>query len=102
MRDEISGQGDQAGRQASAGRTGTRRRVRMTRAPGQSLVLSSLGGCSGEAGAIEIRFAEVGSGGAATLDFLLPDHIFVEHKETMDSVQALFCLRPSLRPGLEG
>lgn len=102
MRDEISRQSGQAAARTEAGLPGARRRVRMTRMQGQSLVLSSLGGCAGEGGPIEIRFAEVGAGGAATVDFLLPDHIFVEHKETMDSVQALFCLRPSLRPGLEG
>ncbi len=98
----MTGHGEQAEGQRKPGRLGMRRRVRMTRAPGQSLVLSSLGGCAGDGGPIEIRFAEVGAGGAATLDFLLPDHIFVEHKETMDSVQALFCLRPSVRPGLDG
>lgn len=102
MRDETTGHGEQPVARAEAGLAGTRRRVRMTRAPGQSLVLSSLGGWAGDGGPIEIRFAEVGAGGAATLDFLLPDHIFVEHKETMDSVQALFCLRPSVRPGWEG
>jgi hypothetical protein len=102
MRDDILGHGGHAEGHAKAGLPGTRRRVRMTRTPGQSLVLSSLGGCAGEGGPIEIRFAEVGAGGAATLDFLLPDHIFVEHKETMDSVHALFCARPPVRPRLKG
>lgn len=78
-----------------------RRCVRMMHVPGQALVLSTLGGCSGTAQAIEIRFAEVGADGTAMLDFLLPDHMFVEHKETMDSMQALFCALPTPCRGLE-
>ncbi len=101
MRDEATGRSGQDGRAAEAGVPGERRRVRMTRAKGQSLVLSSLGGKAGDSGPIEIRFAEIAPGGAATLDFLLPDNIFVEHKETMDSVQALFCAYSSSYRGLE-
>jgi len=72
-----------------------RRRVRMTREAGQSLVISSLvcSEASGDGQAIEIRMAQVCAGGAATLDVLLPDHFFVERKETLDGVQALFRLR---------
>ncbi len=75
----------------------TRRRVRMTREAGQSLVISSLvcGGASVDSQAIEIRMAQVCAGGVATLDVLLPDHFFVERKETLDGVQALFRLRPA-------
>ncbi len=101
MMDEILGPRAQAVGDAKAGVPGLRRRVRMTRTQGQALVLSTLGGCAGDAGPIEIRFAEVEAGGAAILDFLLPDNIFVEHKETMDSVQALFCLRPTAHRGIE-
>lgn len=80
---------------------GARRRVRMTRAPGQALVLSSLGGPAGDAGPIEICFSAMGTGGAATLDFLLPDHFFVEHKEIMDGMQTLFEQHHSSPCGLD-
>lgn len=102
MRDEFLRQGAPGGCSVRAGQAGTRRRVRMTRTAGQSLVLSSLGGSFSDSGPVEIRFAEAGTGGAITLDFLLPDNIFVENKETMDGVHALFCPCPALRPGLEG
>lgn len=101
MLDETLASADQDAGYDEPGLASTRRRVRMICTAGQALVLSTLGGCAGDAGPIEIRLAEAGTGEAATLDFLLPDHFFVEHKETMDSVQALFCLHACSYRGLE-
>ncbi len=69
-----------------------RRRVRMTRETGQSLVLSSLcGGCQeGERLLAEIRISQVCAGGVAIVDVVLPDNVFVERKETLDGLRALF------------
>lgn len=77
-------------------RSSGRRRVRMTREPGQSLVLSSLAGALHPP--VEIRISQVCAGGVAVLDVLLPDHMFVERKETLDGVHALFACRPAPQP----
>lgn len=76
----------------SESRTAERRRVRVTRETGQALVLSGLcGGCgAGGRQGIEIRVSQVCAGGVAILEVLLPDNVFVERKETLDGVQALF------------
>lgn len=71
-----------------------RRRVRMIREAGQSLVLSRL--CESEEGeTIEVRVSQVCAGGVAILEVLLPDNVFVERKETLDGVHALFTLAPA-------
>jgi hypothetical protein len=73
------------------GKDAGRRRVRMTRETGQSLVLSRL--CDGggtEEHAIEVRVSQVCLGGVAILEVILPDNVFVERKETMDGIRALF------------
>lgn len=78
--------------QCEDGRDAGRRRVRMTRETGQSLVLSSL--CGGfqtvEQDDIEIRVSQICEGGVATLELLVPDNVFVERKETLEGVRALF------------
>jgi len=78
--------------ECESGADAGRRRVRMTRGTGQSLVLSSLcGGCHvSELEDIEIRVSRIGAGGEATLEVLVPDSMFVERKETLDEVRALF------------
>ncbi len=78
--------------QCESGSDGGRRRVRMMRAAGQSLVLSRLcGDCRADApDDIEIRVSQVCDGGAATLEVLIPDNVFVERKEIWDGVRALF------------
>lgn len=78
--------------QCESGADAGRRRVRMTREPGQSLVLSGLcGGCRvTEPDDIEIRVSQVGAGGVATLEVFVPDSVFVERKETLEEVRALF------------
>lgn len=74
-----------------------RRRVRLTRQLGQSLVLSRIGD-SGDADAadeIEVRVTRVCPEGAAVLEVLLPEDVFVECKETLDGVRALFTPAPA-------
>lgn len=76
---------------------GKRRRVRLTRHAGQSLVLSWMG-VAGSADAhqeIEVRVARVRPEGAAVLEVLLPEDAFVECKETLDGVRALFAPVPA-------
>ena len=76
-----------------SGRDAGRRRVRMTRETGQALILSRLC-CDDKAGteehAIEVRVSQVCAGGVTILEVLLPDNVFVERKETLDGVRALF------------
>jgi hypothetical protein len=64
--------------------------VRFTRGTGQSLVLSSLWGGDGGAAQVEVRVSQVCPDGTATLEVVLPDSVFVERKETLDGVRALF------------
>lgn len=78
------------GGETAAGRP---RRVRMTRQTGQALVLSNLCCCredGSEAGQIEVRVSQVCAGGTAILEVILPDGVFVERKETLEGVRALF------------
>ena len=74
-----------------------RRRVRIIREAGQSLVLSHLceGAGSDDGQAIEVRVSQVCAGGVAILEMLLPDNVFVECKETLEGVRALFSLAPA-------
>lgn len=77
----------------SSGKDAGRRRVRMTREMGQSLVLSRLcsdDGIATEEHAIEVRVSQVCANGVTILEVLLPDNVFVERKETLDGVRALF------------
>lgn len=69
-----------------------RRRVRLTRQAGQSLVLSRIGaaGSADSPQEIEVLVTRVCSEGAAVLEVLLPEDVFVECKETLDGVRALF------------
>ena len=72
-----------------------RRRVRIIREAGQSLVLSRLcenDGSGDDGQAIEVRVSQVCAGGVAILEMLLPDNVFVERKETVEGVRALFTL----------
>jgi hypothetical protein len=64
----------------------------MIRGTGQSLVLSNLcGGCQvAERLSIEVRVSEVCAEGTTVLEVLLPDNMFVERKETLDGMEALF------------
>lgn len=66
--------------------------VRITRNAGQSLVLSSLwgGDSQWDATQVEVRVSQVCADGTATLEVVLPDSVFVERKETLDGVRALF------------
>ena len=68
----------------------TRRRVRMTREAGQSLVLSRLCASTDEEVAVEVRISHVSPNGSTTLEMLLPADVFVERKETLEGVKALF------------
>ncbi len=77
--------------QCESGRDVGRRRVRMMRQVGQSLILSNL--CDGqpvEPNDIEIRLSQVCDEGGAMLEIFIPDNVFVERKEIWDGVQALF------------
>jgi hypothetical protein len=69
-----------------------RRRVRITREAGQSLVLSPL--CESGHGeglqTIEVRVSQICPGGTTILEVLVPENIFVERKETVEGVRALF------------
>lgn len=86
--------------QYKSGADAGRRRVRITREMGQSLVLSSLcGGCRTDGqNDIEIRLSQVCDGGVATLEVFVPDSVFVERKEILDGVRALF-VPAALVPG---
>ena len=76
----------------------------MTRGTGQSLVLSSLcGGCQSiETHDIEIRLSQVCDGGVATLEVFIPENVFVERKEILDGVRAMFVPSAPLSAVLEG
>ena len=86
--DDISVQGGTLMNHSQTGEK--RRRVRMTREAGQSLVLSRLCEASDEEVAVEVHISHVSPNGSATLEMLLPADVFVERKETLDGVKALF------------
>jgi hypothetical protein len=69
----------------------------MLRGAGQSLVLSKL--CDGEheeeRQSIEVRICRICGDDAAVLEVLLPENVFVERKETLDGVRALFKPAPA-------
>lgn len=80
----------------TVGNEAGRRRVRMTRQAGESLVLSRLGesSCGDDGQAIEVRISRVCAEGVAILEVLLPENVFVERKEILDGVRALFAPAP--------
>jgi hypothetical protein len=63
----------------------------MTRTAGQSLVVSRLYGSGmDDHEGVEIRVSEICAGGVTILDMLVPENVFVERKETLEGVRALF------------